>query len=163
MKTLFLLRHAKSEPASAGLSDFERTLNDRGRADAALIGNLVRDRELGFDSVVSSPAIRARETTELVLKAAELGVGIRLDPQVYEAEALHLLKVVNELDPEAEAAVLVGHNPGMSELLQLLTSDSQSLSTATLAKIDLNVSDWEEVKVGSGKVDWAVRAKDLRD
>ena len=161
MKTLFLLRHAKS--SQKGVSDFERPLNVRGIAAAKLIGEVIQKRKLTFDLVLSSPAVRARETTQLVLAAAKIQPVIRFDQRIYEAGPSRLLQVVSEIEPDVDTAVVVGHNPGLSELLQLLTGETQHMSTANLAKIDLENPDWGTTKLGGGTLDWILRPKELGD
>ncbi|HET6890703.1 MAG TPA: histidine phosphatase family protein, partial [Pyrinomonadaceae bacterium] len=91
IKTLFLLRHAKASPIVAGMSDFERPLHDDGKKAAELIGQLLSSRGVTLDLILSSPAVRARETIELVLEAARLEVEIRYDQSIYEAGPDQLL------------------------------------------------------------------------
>ena len=98
MKTLLLMRHAKSSWDDASLDDFDRPLNDRGRAAAPFMGGLLRRENLVPDIVVSSPARRARETAGLVKDAAGIVPDIRLDDRIYEAAAQTLATVASELD-----------------------------------------------------------------
>src|SRR2546421_2803791 len=121
MKTLLLLRHAKSSWADPGQPDFERPLNERGRASAPVMGRFLARRMLKPDVVVCSPAERARETAALALEAAELSPPMRYDTRIYEAGAARLVEVVREIAEPAASAMLVGHNPGMEELITLLT------------------------------------------
>ena len=96
MKTLLLLRHAKSSREDPSLQDFDRPLNERGKKDAPLIGKYARKQKIKADLVISSPAERARQTAELFLKSAGPKVELRFDKQIYEASIRRLLSVVSQ-------------------------------------------------------------------
>src|ERR1700704_2016399 len=142
MKTLLLLRHAKSSWKDASVKDFDRPLNQRGLKTAPAVGRLIKQRKLQPDLVLSSPAERARQTTQLVLAGAGLKVEMRHDERIYEATAARLFEVVTQIEDEAGVAMLVGHNPGLEELLAALTGESASMPTAALACIQLEVEQW---------------------
>ena len=163
MKTLLLLRHAKAENGSADSPDFDRALNDRGRKEAQAVGVFIREQNLGLDLVLSSTAKRARETTELVLASADLAADVRYDQRIYEAGPLRLLEVVSQIEEERSSVLLVGHNPGIEELLQLLTGRLEHMATGTLAKIDLKAAGWSEVVEEKGSLDWIVKPKPLTE
>jgi phosphohistidine phosphatase len=163
MKTLFLLRHAKAENGIAGSPDFDRTLNDRGRKEAQAVGTFIQKQNLVIDLVLSSSAKRARETTELVLASANLNVDVRYDQRIHEAGPLRLLKVVSQIEEDRSSVLLVGHNPGMEELLRLLTDRVEHLATGTLAKIDLKAARWNQALEEKGSLDWIVRPKELTE
>jgi phosphohistidine phosphatase len=162
MKTLFLLRHAKSSWKDASVKDFDRPLNQRGLKAAPSVGKLLRKRKLQPDLVLSSPAERARQTTELVLAGAGLKVEVRHDERIYEATVARLFEVVAQIEEDANVAMLVGHNPGLEELLEALTGAARSLSTAALACIELDIEKWNKVRAGTGQLEWLVRAKELK-
>ena len=138
MKTLFLLRHAKAENPATGSTDLDRALNERGRNEAQVLGTFLEKQNQKFDLVLCSTAARARETTELVLAAAELTADVRYDGRIYEAGPLRLLEVISEIEGSMSAVLLVGHNPGMEELLKILTGSLEQMATGTLAKIELS-------------------------
>lgn len=154
MKTLFLLRHASSENVTS--SDLNRDLNERGRNQAHAVGAFIREKDLKFDLVLCSPAVRARNTTGLALAAAERPDDVHYDERIYEASVARLLEVVSEIEPEANDALLVGHNPGMEDLLKLLTGQVQPMSTATLARIDFSATKWSEVAECPANLEWIV-------
>jgi len=162
MKTLFLLRHAAAENAATGLSDHDRALNGRGRQEAQTVGTFLKKQNLTFDFVLCSTARRARDTADLVLSAAELTVSVRYDRRIYEASPLLILEVISEIGAEASAVLLVGHNPGMAELLQLLTGRVERMPTCTLAKIDLNRDAWAEALGSQASLDWIVKPEDSK-
>lgn len=161
MRTLYLLRHAKSSWKNEDLVDFERPLAGRGRKASETMGHLLKEKEITFDLVLSSPAVRARETTDLVLRAAKLRADVRYDERIYEATTSRLIDVISQIENECKAVVLVGHNPGMAELLSLLTGETEEFPTATLAKIVFKNAKWTEVGNKKGALDWVVRPKDL--
>jgi phosphohistidine phosphatase len=156
MKTLFLLRHAKAVPASDSVRDFDRSLNDQGRRQAESVGKYLRQQKIVLDLVLSSTALRARETTELVLAAAECVVEARYDQRIYEASRQQLQEEIAEIGEDKSSVLLVGHNPGIEELLQHLTDHSWPMKTATLAKIDLAASEWNKTSVERGHLDWRI-------
>jgi phosphohistidine phosphatase len=160
MRTLFLLRHAKSSWDHASVPDFERPLNARGRTAAETMAGVLRERNLNPDLIVSSPAARAKETIEIIIQSAQLPGLLRFDQRIYEAPVGRLLEVVSELDNEAQTVLLVGHNPGFEQLVSVLTGQSESLSTAALAKITFDIPDWADVAAG-GTLEWVVRPKEL--
>ena len=113
MKTLLLLRHAKSSWSNPSLRDFDRPLNERGLKAAPLIGSLLLKRQLQPGLVLSSPAERARQTAALVVEAAQFAITPRFDERIYEASALALLELISQIDDGVEQAMIVGHNPGI--------------------------------------------------
>lgn len=161
MKTLFLLRHAKSSWKDEKLADFDRPLNSRGKAAAELMGTLIQKRKLAPELVLSSPAVRTRETIDILMKAARLRSEVRYDQRIYEAGPLRLLEVISEIEEDKSKVLLVGHNPGLEELLQMLTGRIEQMATATLAKIDLNAAKWAKAVERGATVDWVVRPKEL--
>jgi phosphohistidine phosphatase len=163
MKTVLLLRHAKAENGSASSPDLERALNDRGKKEAQAVGTSIQEQNLRLDLVLSSTARRARETTELVLASASLAVDVRYDQRIYEAGPLRLLEVVSQIEEGRSSVLLVGHNPGIEELLQLLTGRLERMATGTLAKIDLKAAGWSKVVEEKGSLDWIVKPKELAE
>ncbi len=162
MKLLMLLRHAKSSKEDPSLRDFDRPLNERGIGDSALIGKLIRKQKIVFDLVISSPAKRARQTSALVIKAAGLRLEPEFDERIYEASARALMQVVSEIKNSANSVILVGHNPGFEELLELLTNESRDLPTASLSSIELDLDQWRSVRAGKGVLKSVVTPKQLK-
>jgi len=161
MKTLLLLRHAKSSWKNNGAGDFDRPLNQRGLKAAPVIGRLIRKRKLQPDLVISSPAERARQTIQLVLEAAGLKTELRYDERIYEASAARLFEIVSQIDDEAGVVMMVGHNPGFEELVEALTGETLSLPTAALACIELDIEKWSKVRAGANQLSWLVKPKEL--
>jgi phosphohistidine phosphatase len=131
-RTLVVLRHAKSDWPE-GVADDERPLALRGRRDAPVAGRWLRDGVGVIDLAVCSPAVRARQTWELI--AAELDPPPRVveDERVYAGSVDALMSVVQGLPAAVGIAVLVGHNPGLQELVELLTGEERELKTSAIA------------------------------
>jgi phosphohistidine phosphatase len=161
MKTLFILRHAKSSWNEPDLSDFERPLNRRGLEAAPLIGETMKKNQFQPDLIVSSPAKRAAQTANLVKEAAEIGGEIRFDERIYEASPARLLEIISEQNEKTDSVMLVGHNPGFEGLVRALTGETHSMPTAALAVIDLQTDKWSEVKSASGNLRILIRPKEL--
>lgn len=162
MKKLFLMRHAKSSWGDASLADFDRPLNERGLRAAPLMGRHLRERRAAPDLILCSPAARARRTAELAAEAAEFRAPLRFDERIYEATAARLAEVVAEASDDDEI-LLVGHNPGMEELLELLTGESRRMPTAAVACVRLDIETWGELRPHAGRLEWHVKPKDLDD
>lgn len=150
MKTLFIVRHAKSSWAEVELSDFERPLNDRGRKAAAFMGELMMKHRFEPYVVLSSPAMRAKTTAQVLKKAAKFDAEIRYEHRIYEASPNSLRQVVAEIDDAYESAMLIGHNPGIEGFIRYLTGHLETMPTAALAVIDLNIDRWDAVNDRSG-------------
>ncbi len=168
MRRLMLLRHAKSAHPSGG-SDIDRPLAPRGREAAPRIGAYLREEGLFPDLALVSSARRTRETWELV-RAALGEVEARIEPRIYEAQAERLLAVVREVGPEVRSLLMIGHNPGFSDLAQWLIGGgdrhafarlSRKYPTAGLAVIDFPVDSWARVDGRGGRLDRFVTPKTL--
>ena len=154
MKTLLLMRHAKSAWDKPGLSDFERPLAPRGKREAPRMGKFLAEAELLPDLIVSSPAVRARATAELVMKAAAYTGPILFDPRIYDALATDLIEISARLAGNAERVMLVGHNPGFEDVIKLLGGGAVRMPTAAIACVELAADRWTSVEVESGTLGW---------
>jgi phosphohistidine phosphatase len=161
MRTLYLLRHAKSSWKDASLSDFERPLKERGREAAEQMGLFLASKKATVSTLIVSPAVRTRQTIEIVLRHALPGVEPHFDQRIYEASLSTLVHVVSEFPDDKQSAMLVGHNPGMEELLAFLTHETRHMPTGALARITLDCASWKDAGRGTGKLDWFVTPKDL--
>jgi phosphohistidine phosphatase len=135
-RTLILLRHAKSDWAG-DLADIDRPLNGRGRNQAPRAGQWLASSVTGIDLAVVSPANRAMTTWELASAELDTQPNTRVDERAYAASAGQLLEVVRELPDAAATVLLIGHNPGIENLIALLTGESVQMSTSALAVIAL--------------------------
>lgn len=170
MKTLTLLRHAKSGWDDAVPRDLDRPLNGKGRRAAQAMGREIKAIGLDFDRVLASPAVRVRET----LGELERGLGRALAPEwdrrLYLASAATLLDLVHEQDNAAETLLLIGHNPGLAELVLTLVPDApgglrdaveEKYPTATLAEMTFAATDWRAVAQGGATLTRFVRPRDI--
>ena len=162
MKTLLLLRHAKSSLDNLTLPDFDRPLNERGRIEAKVIGKFLEEQKVGFDLIVSSPARRTRETVAIVTTTAGLDVELRLDQRIYEAGLGALTELITELGSDKSVVLLVGHNPGMEALVERLTGRAGQMASGTLAKIQIKSDDWTSAFDDLAELEWLVKPNDLR-
>lgn len=161
MKTLYVLRHAKSSWDNSGLADFDRPLNARGRSAAPFMGQVMKREGIVPGLILSSPAVRARETAELAKNSAGLTAEVKLKKKVYEASPETLRQILASLEDSLDSAMIVGHNPGMEGLVRLLTGRSETMQTATLAIIDLDIAGWDAIgSPSSGSLRKMIRPKD---
>ena len=165
-KRLSILRHAKSDWGDPGLADFDRPLNKRGRAAAKAVRRAINDRGLTFDYILSSPSVRTRETLE------RLGLAERAhwEEALYQATRGMLMRIVKSLPASAESALIVGHNPGVHEIVLDLTRSDQkgrrdSISgkfpTCALASITFDCAEWSELTAGSGTIAELILPREL--
>ncbi|MXP13750.1 histidine phosphatase family protein [Altererythrobacter confluentis] len=167
MKTLGLLRHAKSDWDDMAMRDFDRGLNDRGRKGASLIGKHIARQNIGFDLVLASPAERVQRT----LEAALPGLDPVFDQRLYLAGSDTLVDVLREKGGNADAVLIVGHNPGLQELLfalvppasedALFDQAASKYPTATFALFELDIDDWADLDEDCGRLVQFTRPRDL--
>lgn len=147
---LVVLRHAKSAWPD-GVPDEERPLGKRGRKDARAVGRWLQDRAGPIEVVVCSPAARTRQTWQLVTTVLAGVPDPIFDDRVYAASVDTLLTVVKELPDDAGSAILIGHNPGVADLVELLSGESPRMPTSAIAVLDLP-SPWADAKPGRAEL-----------
>ena len=146
MKTLLVLRHAKSSRDDPSVDDHERTLTARGERDALRMGRLVRRKRLAVERLISSDALRAHLTAQAIADATGDRNQILLDPRLYLAGAADIVAVLRgERDDNVATVMIVGHNPGLEELVSQLTREPEGLPTAALAQITLPIDRWADL------------------
>lgn len=146
MKTLLILRHAKSSWKHADLPDHDRPLKRRGLRDAAAIGTQLQVRAMVPDLIITSTAKRAQVTAELVAQACGYTDEIVRTPQLYGGGPAEMLQVLQAVDERYRRVMVVGHNPGLEELLEVLTGEARLLATGSLACVALPVDSWAEAR-----------------
>lgn len=153
MKTLLILRHAKSSWKNSHLSDHDRPLNSRGKRDAPRIGQLLRREELVPDCIISSSAERALATAEQVALNGGYEEEIEVTRTFYLAGPEEYVARLQKLDDAVERVMVVGHNPGLEELLYELTGEEEPLPTGGLAQVRLPIEKWAELEMdGEGEL-----------
>jgi phosphohistidine phosphatase len=149
MKTLLIMRHAKSSWANTRLGDHDRPLNDRGRRDAPRMGRLLLDQGLTPELIVTSSAERALSTAEAVALASDYGESIVVTRELYHADPESILEVVGRDGGDAGSVLVVGHNPGMAELVDLLTGVADRFTTANIAHLSIGIDSWADLSLSS--------------
>jgi len=162
MKTLLILRHAKSSWKDEELDDHERPLNKRGLNDAPRMGTLIKEHDLVPEYILSSSAVRARHTAELAAEhcgyEGEIGGGREL----YSFASGDYLDALEKVDDGYSRVMVVGHNPGLEELAEWLTGFYTNLPTATLAVLRLDINHWSELEEGGvGELVQVFRPREL--
>jgi phosphohistidine phosphatase len=145
MKTLLILRHAKSSWADPGMADHDRRLNDRGKRDAPRMGKLIAELGLHPDIIVSSSAKRARSTAKRVIEAGGFTCPKQLLEELYLAPANTYIETLRQLGDAGDCVLAIGHNPGLEQLVATLTGDFETLPTAALVQIDFDIDSWAEL------------------
>src|SRR6478609_8487887 len=167
MKTLGLLRHAKSDWDDMSLRDYDRGLNDRGRRGAAIMGYHIRAHGAAWDLLLASPAERVKRTID----ATRLKIPVRWEERVYLADSDTLVALLQGLDDDDAAVLLAGLNPGLQELIFALVAAenenalfdiaAEKYPTATFAVLELAIDSWADCAPGCGTLVHLTRPRDL--
>ena len=144
MKTLLVMRHAKSDHEEQDQTDHDRPLEQRGRVDAPKMGEFLTKKDMVPNYILASSAVRARETAKLVAKGCGFKGECDLKKELYLAPAKAYIDTLKALKTEAERVLIVGHNPGLEELLQHLTGNTEHMPTAAIARVTLAINAWKE-------------------
>jgi len=144
MKTLFLLRHAKSSWDDPDLPDHRRPLNKRGRKTAPLMGQFLAAEKLMPDVIISSTAVRAGQTARLIARHGEFPGSIELTDALYPTTPRRCVSVLQTVPGDAAAVMLVGHNAGMEEFVEHLSGRFERLPTCALVQLEVPIDDWAE-------------------
>jgi phosphohistidine phosphatase len=146
MKALFLIRHAKSRWDAPSLADIDRPLNHRGKRDAPKVGERLAKRRVKPDLILSSPAMRALATAEIIAKKPDYRRrNIVVDDRPYAVEADELLDVIRQLDDRAQSVMLIGHNPELTELAHRFASEITHLPTCAVAEFTFDAKWWSRI------------------
>jgi len=171
VKTLTLLRHAKSGWDDPVARDFDRALNARGMRGAKTVGTHMRNLGLGFDAVVSSPAVRCVDTLDGVWEGYGRILHPHWDRRIYLASGATLLDVVHDQADSADRLLMCGHNPGLEDLILMLVPDNsddrlrdeveEKFPTASLAELALDVAHWADIRPNTATLARFIRPRDL--
>ena len=171
MKTLTLLRHAKSDLGDRGMRDFDRPLNAKGHRAAATIGRHLKSLGIGFDAVIASPAARVVATVAELDSAMDGIPEPRWEQRAYLASSVTLIELVRAADDAGDRLLLVAHNPGLEDLVLAMVPDGTDASlrddveekfpTASIAVIEFDVPSWGLVDEGEGALVRFIRPRDL--
>ena len=148
MKTLLLIRHAKSSWDNSSLSDFERPLNERGKTDAPIMAKRLKDKNIKIDAFVCSPAKRARKTAEIFMKEY---LQNEMEPafisKLYEASVNDFYRAVEELNDKNSSVAVFAHNPGITEFINSLEcSPVYNMPTCAVYGLQIDATSWKEIR-----------------
>ena len=152
MKTLTIIRHAKSSWADSGLDDFDRTLNRRGKQDAPMMGQRLAERDVYPDLILSSPAKRADKTIKKIAKKIEYPrEDIIFEEKMYLADVPELLKIIRSIENSVQHLMLCGHNPGVTEFSNYVSGERiDNMPTCGVAVIGFDINSWNDVDRNTG-------------
>ena len=164
MKTLYLLRHAKSAHDDTSIADIDRPLNKRGKKDALAMADVIADHCHDVQHVYSSPARRCRSTVKRIRTALDTPAGaLTLDDALYTFEAADLLAWLKERDNALDRILVTGHNPALHDLISTLSGRSLlQFSTASFAEIFLRVEYWDQLRPGCGDLLHCLAPRDIQ-
>ncbi|NMB55014.1 MAG: histidine phosphatase family protein [Leptolinea sp.] len=163
MKTLLLMRHAKSSWKHPELPDQDRPLNKRGEKDAPHMGKYIREKELVPQLILASPAKRVTQTVDEMLKKMNFKGKVEYVNSLYLAEPAAYLSTLQSVDDKYERVMVVGHNPGLEGLLQILSGQVESLPTAAIAHLILPIEHWSNLTEEThGELVTRVKPRDIK-
>jgi phosphohistidine phosphatase len=149
LKTLLLIRHAKSSWDDAGLSDYERPLNDRGKKDAPLMADRLHERGMKIDAFVTSPAKRAKKTAEQFAKQYKKEPGdLILKTELYMAGQETFYNVIEKLDDQFDCVAIFSHNPGITDFANSLVEDARidNIPTCGIFAVSIEAKKWSKLR-----------------
>jgi len=154
MKTLYLIRHAKSDWSDETLSDYDRPLNHRGMKDAPLMGSYLADKGIRPDLIVSSPALRAKTTATAIAKALSYPLeSIRYESDLYACDVETILSVIRDVSDDIDTLFVFGHNPEFTECANFITGgDIDNIPTCGVVEMRLLKEDWKSIGENSAEL-----------
>lgn len=166
MKQITVVRHGKSDWETDAASDFDRPLKERGRKDVPAMGTALAACAAMPDLILCSTATRAQQTAELLIPALGYGGEVRAEGAMYAASAEELIALLRHLPDEVTHALLVGHNPGLEDLVARLigadafdTVSGVRLPTAAAAHVALTIETWSAIQANTGQLEWLITPK----
>ena len=171
MKTLGIWRHAKSDWNDRSARDFDRPLNKRGQKGAAIMGRHISALPLYWERIIASPAVRVAQTIELGAQAAGINPQVRWDRRIYLASSATLIDLLREQEGDPATILMVGHNPGLEDLIfDLVPNDGsnplrdiveEKFPTAAFAQLEMDIESWADVEEGTARLVSLTRPRDL--
>ena len=152
MKKVYIIRHAKSSWSDNSLSDFDRPLNKRGKANAPLMGKRLKKRKVTPDIIISSPAKRAKMTAKLIAKKVKYSKNIIYNQNIYNADFGVLSKILKKVDDENSILFLIGHNPELNMLVQEYVDFDENVVTCGIVEIEFDCDRWQDISSSNAKL-----------
>jgi len=149
MKRLLIMRHAKSSWKDSEIPDHKRPLKKRGLKEAAYIGKVLKNKELIPDKIISSNAVRSADTATIVADKCGYKKEIEYTDKLYMAESGAILELIHTQPDSIKTLMVIGHNPGMEALVQVLSRKVESLSTASVVYLQADIKSWKDLKQDS--------------
>lgn len=145
-RSLYLLRHAKAESATLHSPDEDRALTNRGIDDAKTLATKLIKREIRFDLILTSPAIRAITTAQIISNRLDHKQRfLEVDKKLYQADSTTLFRIVSKLHKKIKSVMLVGHNPALEDFVTLIAGESVSMQTCALIELSFEFKDWKDL------------------
>ncbi|WP_373036672.1 histidine phosphatase family protein [Sulfurimonas sp.] len=151
-KRLFIIRHAKSSWKDSKLSDFERPLNKRGKANAPEMGRRLRKRHIVPDMFVSSPALRAKTTAEIIAKKVRYSKEIVYEDDIYASSEIVIDKIIKKVDDKHRTLFLLGHNPDLNMFVEDYVDFDENIVTCGVVEIKFNCKSWKDISRKNAKL-----------
>ena len=161
MRSIIIFRHGKSDWDAIYDRDHNRPLSKRGYKAAKKMGNYLNNINQIPDKIISSSATRAKNTAELAINHGKWSSDFSIEPKIYGGSSETLLDIIHSLDNNFKSVCLVGHEPTCSSFISLCTFHSQRFTTASMAKINFNNDEWNEIEFGSGTLEWIKSPKEI--
>ena len=143
-KSLYLLRHAKAESATLQFSDEDRALTPKGVDDAKKLATKLVKKDIEFDLILTSPAIRAITSAQIIANRLDQKQSLRVEKKLYQADSTTLLAIVGKLHKKIKSILLVGHNPEFEDFAAYMTGESVSMQTCSLIEFTFELKDWKD-------------------
>ena len=143
-KSLYLLRHAKAESATLQFSDEDRALTPKGVDDAKKLATKLVKKDIEFDLILTSPAIRAITSAQIIANRLDQKQSLRVEKKLYQADSTSLLAIVGKLHKKIKSILLVGHNPELEDFAAYMTGESVSMQTCSLIEFTFELKDWKD-------------------
>lgn len=151
MKKLFIIRHAKSSWKDSSLDDFERPLNKRGKLNAPLMGERLKERNAVPDIILSSPALRAKSTAEIIAKKVKYSKKILFKSDIYDVGESAIREVFKKLNDENSVVFLFGHNPDLNMLAEEYVDFEKNIPTCGVVEIEFDCRKWKDISAANAK------------
>ncbi len=152
MKKVYLIRHAKSSWKDFSLDDFERPLSKRGKSDAPLMGAKLHDKKVVPDTILSSPAVRAKTTAEIIAKKIGFEKEIVYKKDIYKASATTLHQILTKIADKKSIVFLFGHNPSLNELAESYIHFNENIPTCAVVEIAFDCNSWEDISAENARL-----------
>jgi phosphohistidine phosphatase len=165
MKTLFLVRHAKSSWEDAYLDDIDRPLKTSGVKDSYLMSAFLKEKNILPELIISSPAVRALSTAVIFATGMNMPLkDIKISPELYESTPGEIQKVIRKTDNATNSLMIFGHDPSLTNLFMSLTGKNlEKIPTSAVVSISVNIQYWEELEPGKGILEYLYKPKQIKE